>query len=136
MGRPLSGPLAMADLAGVRVLVVDDHDDTRDLLKVMFETAGAEVTSAASAEEGLEAATSVPPDLLIADIGMPRVDGYTFVGLFRERHPGVPSIAVSAYAKPEDSARARAAGFDAYHAKPIVPADLLQLSSELLKQRV
>jgi PAS domain S-box-containing protein len=129
-------PLAeSAGLAGIRVLVVDDHDDTRDLLKAMFESAGAIATGAASANEALRTARVTLPDLLVADIGMPDVDGYTLIRRFREAHPQVPSIAVTAYARAEDAAQARAAGFDGYHAKPIVAAELIRLAGDVLKQR-
>ena len=125
----------VADLHGARVLVVDDHDDTRDLLRALFESAGAVVSEAPSAAGGLASAAAAPPDLVVADIGMPDVDGYAFLKAFRDAHPGVPSIAVSAYAKPEDSVRAHAAGFDAYHPKPIVATDLLDLAGQALKRR-
>jgi CheY-like chemotaxis protein len=117
------------------VLVVDDNDDTRDLLKAMFESAGAIATGAASANEALRTALLTLPDLLVADIGMPHVDGYTLIRQFREAHPQVPSIAVTAYARAEDAAQARAAGFDGYHAKEIVAPELMRLAGDVLKQR-
>jgi len=125
-----------ADLPGMHVLVVDDHFDTRELLMALFESAGATVTIADSASAGLAAASSRLPDLLVADIAMPGVDGYTLVRSFRDVHPGVPCIAVSAYARPEDAARARSAGFDGYHAKPIIARDLLALAADVLRQRL
>ena len=124
------------DLRGVRLLVVDDHADTRELLKALFESAGAIVQTADSAAAGMSIAATAPPDLLVADIAMPGVDGYTFVRSFRDVCLGVPCIAVSAYARPEDAARARAAGFDGYHSKPIVAEDLLTLAAEVLRARL
>jgi CheY-like chemotaxis protein len=123
-----------ADLAGVRVLVVDDHLDARELLKALFESAGARVTMADSAAGALEAAVAAVPDLLVADIAMPGADGHSLVRAFKQRHPGVPSIAVSAYARSEDAARARSAGFDGYHAKPIAAHELLALAADVLRQ--
>ena len=122
-------------LTGVRVLVVDDHEDTRQLLKTLFESAGAAVSEAVSASDALAQATIAPPDLLIADIGMPEVDGYALVERFRAVHPEVPSIAVTAYARAEDAAQARTAGFDAYHAKPIVAPELVRAAVDVLKHR-
>ena len=119
----------------VRVLVVDDHDDTRELLQALFESSGAAVDQAESAHAGLGAAAALAPDLLVADIGMPDVDGYSFLRAFRERHPHVPAIAVTAYARAEDASHARAAGFDGYHAKPIVAPELVRLAAEVLKRR-
>ena len=75
------------------------------------------------------------PDLLVADIGMPDVDGYTLVRRFREMHPQVPAIAVTAYARAEDAAQARAAGFDGYHAKPVDAPELVRLAADVLTQR-
>jgi len=132
----MSGAPGRTDLSNVDVLIVDDHPDTRELLKALFESAGAVVRTADSAAAGMAAASSAPPDLMVADIAMPGVDGYTFVRSFRDVCRGVPCIAVSAYARPEDAARARAAGFDAYHAKPIVADDLLALAAEILRQRM
>jgi PAS domain S-box-containing protein len=129
------GPPGAGELPGVQVLVVDDHDDTRDLLTALFESAGACVSGAAAAHSALAAAEVTRPDLVIADIGLPGMDGYAFIASLRAAHPGVPSIAVSAYARAEDMARAHAAGFDAYHAKPIVAPDLLHLAAAVLKNK-
>ena len=117
------------------MLIVEDHDDTRELLQALFESSGAAVVQAESAHAGLAAAVPLAPDLLVADIGMPDVDGYSFLRAFRERHPHVRAIAVTAYARAEDASRARAAGFDGYHAKPIVAPELVQLAAEVLKGR-
>ena len=133
VARPVD--VASVTLTGVRALVVDDHDDTRGLLKALFESAGAVVMDASSANEALAIAMVSPPDLLVADVGMPDIDGYTLVKRFREAHPHVPSIAVTAYARAEDAAQARSAGFDAYHAKPIAAPDLLRLAAEVLRHR-
>jgi PAS domain S-box-containing protein len=130
------GTAPATELIGVRVLVVDDHPDTRELLQALFTSAGALVELADSAAAGMTAATRAPLDLLVADVAMPGVDGYTFVRSFRDVRPGVPCIAVSAYARPEDAARARAAGFDGYHPKPIAAAALLALAAEILRQRI
>ena len=130
------GPAATgsADLAHVSVLVVDDHLDTRELLKALFESAGASVRTADSGSAALEAAGALAPELLVADIAMPGADGYTLVRTFKQRFPSVPCIAVSAYARSEDAARARSAGFDGYHPKPIAAQELLALAADVLRQ--
>jgi PAS domain S-box-containing protein len=135
--EPKPQPLVQIErrLDGVRVLVVDDHDDTRELLRTLFESAGAAVDPAGSAQAGLAIAVTAVPDLLVADIGMPDVDGYSFLRAFRDRHPQVPAIAVTAYARAEDASRARAAGFDGYHAKPIVAPELVRLAAEVVRRR-
>ncbi|HVL69793.1 MAG TPA: ATP-binding protein [Vicinamibacterales bacterium] len=120
---------------GARVLVVDDHADSCELLRTVFESAGAIVATAGSAAEALAHARQFPVDLLVADIAMPEVDGYALLPAFRVIQPGAAALAVSAYARPEDRARSEVAGFDAYHAKPITAAALLAAASDLLERR-
>ena len=123
-------------LAGVRVLVVDDQPDARELLTLVLGRAGAEVSSAASAAEALELFEREEPDVLISDIGMPVTDGYEFVGRVRDlgarRARRTPSVALTAYASAEDQRRAREAGFDAHIPKPVEPAELVSVIAGLV----
>ena len=114
-------------MADVRVLVVDDDSDARDLLKEALTTAGASVIAVDSAEAALRALADEHVDIIISDIGMPGVDGYELMRRIR-RLPGergaLPSIAVTAYARPGDREDALQAGFHAHVTKP-VDIDLL-----------
>jgi PAS domain S-box-containing protein len=125
-------------LSGVRVLVVDDESDARDLTSFMLSEAGAKVTVVASAAEALDALESVAPDVLVTDIGMPDRDGYELLRAVRGRRSSstsVPAVAVTAYARMEDRERALAAGFDAHVAKPIVPRELITAIERLAATR-
>jgi signal transduction histidine kinase/ActR/RegA family two-component response regulator len=115
-------------LNGVRVLVVDDDVDSRDLMTHLLERAGAAVTTAGSASEALEMIEALAPDVLVSDVGMPQQDGYALVRTLRTRTSAsatVPAVAVTAYARLEDREQALAAGFHAHVSKPIAPRDLI-----------
>jgi CheY-like chemotaxis protein len=125
-------------LAGLTVVVVDDDEDTRELLSSVLGSAGATVDAAANAADALVLCTHLRPDALISDIGMPGRDGYS---LIRDVHAAlggsVPrlSVALSAYAAAHDRERAIAAGFDQHIAKPIDPDLLVQELHRLLTGR-
>jgi CheY-like chemotaxis protein len=114
---------------------VDDDADTRQLLKRVLESHGAAVKTAASAAEALEMIAASPPDALVADIGMPDEDGYSLMRKIRRlpssRGGTVPALALTAYARPEDRARALTAGFQQFVAKPIKPDELAAVVAEL-----
>ncbi|HZS04030.1 MAG TPA: ATP-binding protein [Blastocatellia bacterium] len=122
---PDQGP---ASLCGARVVVVDDEADTRDILVTMLTRCGAEVTACASAAEALEVLRECRPDVLISDIGMPGEDGYDLIRKVRALGPehggGIPALALTAYARGVDRARAISAGFQVHLAKPVDPSDL------------
>jgi signal transduction histidine kinase/ActR/RegA family two-component response regulator len=121
-------------LSGVRVLVVDDDDDARQLLALVLEQCHAEVLTAASTEEALRRVENEKPDIVLSDINMPDADGYAFVRALRERDGGathVPTIALTASVRGEDRRRALAAGFDMHVAKPVEPAALAEIVAEL-----
>ena len=125
-------------LRGVRVLVVDDEADSRDLISLMLEEAGASPTVACSAAQALETIDAVSPDVLVTDIGMSEQDGYDLLRALRERNPraaDVPVVAVTAYARLEDRERALAAGFDAHIAKPIARQELISTIERLAATR-
>jgi|GEM_PF-173086 len=129
------GAIAAGDLGRLRLLVVDDEPDTREILGEILRSAGAAVATAASLGEALAACDRFRPDLLISDIAMPGGDGYALIRQLRRRGPErcgrVPAIAVSAHAREEDRRRALAAGFERYVTKPVEPSDLLAVVSEV-----
>jgi CheY-like chemotaxis protein len=116
-------------LSGLKVLVVDDERDSRELLKRVLEDCGAVVGTAASAAEALPMIRSMLPDVLVSDIGMPEVDGYAFLRKVRELGPGagsrVPAVALTAFTRSEDRTKALLAGFLAHVPKPTEPAELI-----------
>jgi PAS domain S-box-containing protein len=118
--------LAAPELRGIRVLVVDDDDDSRDLVVSILEKCEAVTFAASSAEQALSILVRDHPDVLVSDIGMPGMDGYELVRAIRalpdERAQRVPAVAVTAYARQEDQRRALAEGFQLHVAKPIEPA--------------
>jgi PAS domain S-box-containing protein len=112
-------------LSGVRVLVVDDHEATREVAEAILGSLGAEVLQAASAQEALDVLARGRPDVLVADIEMPGEDGYTLIKRVRslpERSGGAtPAAALTAFARAEDRWRALDAGFQLHLPKPIEP---------------
>jgi signal transduction histidine kinase/ActR/RegA family two-component response regulator len=126
-GRPL--PVRVDELAGVKVLVVDDRPDARELIARVLEEAAAVVLSAASADEALGLVEAERPDVLVSDIGMPDVDGYELLRRVRALGPArggrVPAIALTAFARREDRTRALRAGFIVHVAKPVEASELV-----------
>ncbi|MFM9436737.1 signal transduction histidine kinase/ActR/RegA family two-component response regulator [Janthinobacterium sp. CG_23.3] len=122
-------PFAPANLSGIKVLVVDDEPDTRDLVRRLLEECHAEVVTAASAADTLALLERERPHVLISDIGMPDVDGYELLRRVRalgaERGGKVPAIALTAFARSEDRTRALRAGYLAHVAKPVEPGELI-----------
>ena len=127
-----SNPLS---IAGVRVLLVEDKADARDLITMMLAQDGAEVRTAVSATEALAACNEWRPDILISDIGMPEEDGYTLMKKLRaresERGGHIPAIALTAYARREDRLRALSVGYESHVPKPVDPIDLLAAVASL-----
>ena len=126
-------------LHGRKVLVVEDHDDARELVARVLGEAGAEVISARSTAEALESLTVTRPDLLLADLGLPFEDGYTLLQRVRAMtwadHQTIPAVALTAYARASDRERAIAAGFLRYIVKPVDPAELVDVLSAVLESR-
>jgi signal transduction histidine kinase/CheY-like chemotaxis protein len=124
-------------LAGTAILVVDDDASTRELLRELFEHAQARVTVADTAAAAFASLNAAPPDLLIADIGLPGEDGLSLMRRIRalpDAAAAVPALALSAYTRAEDGAAARAAGFTAFLGKPASPSALLRLVERLLAE--
>jgi signal transduction histidine kinase len=129
------GPAPALRLTGLRVLVVDDEADARELLTRMLTEYGAEVRSAPSAADALQCLASWTPNVLISDISMPRIDGYDLIRSIRrlpaERGGQTPALALTAFARSEDRQRALVAGYQAHLAKPAQPAELITLIASL-----
>jgi CheY-like chemotaxis protein len=121
------------DLCGVRVLVVDDDADARELARRVLEDSGALVTAAAGVDEALEAVRKGGLDVIISDIGLPGRDGYEFISRLREQGCRVPVAALTAYARPEDRSRALRAGFRLYLVKPLESSALVQAVASLVQ---
>jgi CheY-like chemotaxis protein/two-component sensor histidine kinase len=118
-----------ADMSGVRVLVVEDTPDSREMLAAMLRMAGAEVHTAADADEAMAAMQDGVgvPDVLVSDIGLPGRDGFSLIAELRSRPgraAGVPAVALTGYASGEDRRRCLKAGFQEHVAKPVEPRRL------------
>jgi len=116
---------------GLKVLVVDDDEDTCEILGVILEQAGAEVRMCVSATQALTAMDSWVPDILVSDIAMPGEDGYTLIRKVRARKTevggAVPAVALSAYGRDEDRTKALSAGFQVHVGKPVAPSRLIDI---------
>jgi CheY-like chemotaxis protein len=127
-GRPLDG---------VRVLAVEDHDDSRELIRTALRERGAHAVVASSVDEALALLDQEPFDVLVSDVGMPERDGYALVEALRElerargRRP-IPAIALTAFAGRDDRERLLAAGFQVHVAKPIDPDVLADIVARSL----
>jgi CheY-like chemotaxis protein len=126
-------------LDGVRVLLVEDNSDTLDMLKFIFDESGAEVITATSVDEALDALERFRPGALVSDIAMPDRDGCDLIRDVRSREPerggNIPAVAVTAYARVEDRMRIMSAGFQMHIPKPINPDELIAVVASL-KTRV
>ena len=126
---PISQPPADASLDHLRVLVVDDQADTRDMMLAVLEQVGAEVTAVESVDQALQALTHTSFQVLISDIGMPDKDGYLLIQQVRQLDnatKNIPAIALTAYATEADRRHALDAGFQAHLQKPIEPDELVK----------
>ncbi|PSB20420.1 PAS domain S-box protein [Phormidesmis priestleyi ULC007] len=130
--EPRESSLSSLALEGLRILVVDDEQDSLDWMTVLLEQSGAIVRSALSAETAIAAITEFKPDILLSDIGMPEEDGYMLLERVRSCDGGqIPAIALTAYARAEDRERAIAAGFQDHLTKPIDPKQLISAIDRL-----
>jgi signal transduction histidine kinase len=122
-------------LDGVRLLIVDDDEDSRDLIGCILAEQGATVASASTAREALRLLEESHPDVVLSDIGMPDVDGYSFIRRIRSmpanRGGKTPAVALTAYARAKDGERAFAAGFQAHVTKPVDPDRLTAVVANL-----
>ena len=124
-------------LNNIRVLVVEDDRDTRQMLTFIFEQTGADVIAAGSFNEAMKAYREMPPNVVVADIGMPDYNGYALISRMREedRELGrtTPAIALTAYTSEADRQQALSAGFQKYMAKPFEPAELIANVVDLIR---
>lgn len=118
-------------LKGLRVLVVDDQADAREVLQRLLQRRGAVPLVAGSAEEAWLMAERDEPQVIVSDIGMPDRDGYEFLRQLRRRNVQIPAIALTAFARKEDADRAYSAGYQAHLAKPVDSDKLLTLLVQL-----
>jgi CheY-like chemotaxis protein/nitrogen-specific signal transduction histidine kinase len=137
-----AGSLAVAelpDLAGTRILVVEDEADAREMVAYLLRQRNADVVAAASVEEALRELDARVPDVLLSDIEMPGRDGYELIRTVRLRAPeqggSVPAAALTAYSRPEDRAKSMLAGFDAHLSKPVDLAELVATVVRLTARR-
>lgn len=123
------------ELSGLRVLLVDDEADSRDLLNLVLDSCGATVTIASSAAEAFQTIKREKFDVIVSDIGMPGEDGFSLIGKIRElpveQGGGVPAIALTAYARAEDRVKALRSGFQMHVAKPVEAAELIAIVANL-----
>jgi PAS domain S-box-containing protein len=128
-----------AGLKNIRVLLVEDHNDTRELLKTILERCGAEVTAAASTTAALAELSRVKPNVVISDIAMAGENGYDLIEKIRLLKPEeggrVPAVALTAHAGAADRRRALLAGFQTHLAKPVEPDELLAVIANLTGQQ-
>lgn len=122
-------------LAGLRVLVLEDEPDARELVERVLQERGATTLAFASALEALDACSSQAPDVIVSDIGLPGVDGYEFIRRLRTsegpRGRNTPAAALTAFARSEDRRRALLAGFQTHVAKPVDPLELVVVVAAL-----
>jgi len=126
-----------AELRGLRVLVVDDDDDARDLVGFILRRCGAEPILAGSADEAMELFERSRPAVVLSDVGMPGEDGYAFIRRVRARSPAaggqVPAAVLTAYARAEDRRKALNAGYQVHVTKPVEPAELVTIVASLAR---
>jgi CheY-like chemotaxis protein len=125
----LSQSKPLPSLNNIQILLVDDDRDTLDVLTAMLIEYNAEVQTASSAAEAIETLQWHKPDVIISDLAMPDEDGYSLLNRIRDMESivgkRVPVIALTAYVRVEDRARALSAGFDMFVPKPVEPGELI-----------
>ncbi|MBD2771735.1 response regulator [Iningainema tapete] len=130
--------LSSLPLADLKVLVVDDDEDSRFYISTVLEEDGANVTTVKSAAEAMEVLPKIQPNVLVCDIGMPGEDGYSLIRKIRalnaDKGGCIPAVALTAYADSEDRVRALEAGFQTHVAKPVDPEALVAVIVNLVPQ--
>lgn len=124
-------------LANIRVLFVEDAEETSAALSLLLSRAGAEVTSVSNAFDALAAFQKDRPDIILSDIGLPEMDGYAMIRRVRSlegssNQPPVPAVALTAFARDVDKFAAIDSGFDDYLIKPVSTERLIQTLSKLI----
>jgi CheY-like chemotaxis protein len=118
------------------ILIADDYDDNRELLRLMLETEGYRIREARNGHEALDSALEEAPDAALIDLSMPSLDGWGLLRALRadERTRAIPCVAVTAFAATQDRQRALDAGFDAYISKPFRARELLDLVNGIVRK--
>jgi CheY-like chemotaxis protein len=133
--EPALSRVPARQLAGVRVLAVDDQEDALAMLRDALEAAGADVTTAIAAEDAIKLIEMAPPDVLVSDIAMPGMNGFELIRRVRAsadvRAQRLPAAAITAYARPEDRALALESGFQVHVPKPIDPSEVVRIVGSL-----
>jgi PAS domain S-box-containing protein len=133
-------PQPLPDLHGITVLTVDDDRDALRLVREILEAAGATVMTAESAQEALSSLEANRPHVLVADLGLPRMNGFELVARIRqlgdERLRAIPAAALTAFARSEDRTRVLRSGFQMHLTKPIAPGELMAAVAVLAKRIV
>jgi PAS domain S-box-containing protein len=128
----------LGDLQGIRVMAIDDEEDALTLLRVVLETAGAEVETVASPLRALERIEAFRPDVLVLDLGMPEMDGFELIKRIRASSKpivrNVPAAALTAFARSEDRTKALRSGFEMHLAKPVDPGELVASVARLVRR--
>jgi CheY-like chemotaxis protein len=127
------------ELYGLKILVVDDDVDTRELIEWVLKRVGAEVTSVGSAREALDVLEREKPHVLVSDIAMPEEDGYGLLRKIRalppERGGRIPAIALTAHSLVQDRLQSLRAGFQSHVPKPVVPEELVEVVASIIHLR-
>ena len=128
----------LGDLSGVHVFAIDDEEDALNLLRVVLEAAGAEVTTLNSPEAALERIAEVRPDVLVVDLGMPGIDGFELITRVRQSRDKairrIPAAALTAFARSDDRTKALRSGFEMHLAKPVDPGELVASVATLARR--
>ncbi|HSY48878.1 MAG TPA: PAS domain S-box protein [Thermoanaerobaculia bacterium] len=134
-----SSRAGVPSVAGLRVLIIDDEQDSRRTIAAILEQYGAVVTTASSADEGLALSTRESFDVLLCDIAMPEQDGYSLIRRIRlpdDERSHIPAVALTAYGRPTEREIALSEGFDEYLKKPVEPEDLVSLVANMAERNV
>jgi PAS domain S-box-containing protein len=128
----------LGNLRGIHVFAIDDEEDALQLLRVVLETAGAQVTTHNSPATALERIAEVRPQVLVVDLGMPEMDGFELITRLRKStNPairGIPAAALTAFARSEDRTKALRSGFEMHLAKPVDPGELVASVATLARR--
>jgi two-component system CheB/CheR fusion protein len=131
--QPIATP---AGITGLHILLVDDMEDIVDGLKTLLEFEGATVYTATNAQAALDMIDGLDLDLMLSDVGMPDMDGYTFIKEVRKkpRFAKLPAIALTGFGRMQDAERAREVGFSAHISKPVILDVLIQTAMQLCRK--
>jgi len=129
---------ALNGLAGIHVLAIDDEEDALTLLRVVLESAGAQVTTVGAPLAALDRIAEVKPHVLVIDLGMPEIDGFQLISRIRQSADpairSVPAAALTAFARSEDRTKALQSGFEMHLAKPVDPGELVASVATLARR--